>query len=659
MTTTIEINGETLTLSPDQDVALAACLEELSQSREAVLAGAAGTGKTTVMRAVLQAWDGNVMFLAPTGKAAVRLSEQAGQTARTIHSAIFGSVEEEADRDANGRRRRREKLRFGELRVPEQMLPSTLAVVDEASMVNGELAPQLREIVERAGASLLWVGDHEQLPPVEGGWGVDLTNPTARLTQVHRQALDSAVLDLATCIREERAKDFTRWGEDVTRQAGTIEDSVAWAEAGDDRVLLTWTNKVRKTANRLTRESRGYPRWEVQVGETLLCTFNAHSLGIMNGESFEVESVEPHEELSEAVGAQVIWVKPVGRTARFLLAPESFDAYHPNKSDRRIFRDTFALVWGRDTSGHKDDAALYAMMDRMQWSWDDLKQVRNEIVERSVQATWGYCLTVHKSQGSQWSEVAFVSCPLFRTPASQGGRLTPENRRRMAYTAVTRAEEKFHAFQLGTLPDYRRKDPYEVPAQAPTPAPAPRPSPEALRSEERAEFYGATERYPDEPAQEPLSDESAVIVEAGAAVDFALAGSAIFTLQNDEVGRHYTYKVSRAKPRQDGDPDPLLWFVGGLTGPNNVDDYTYLGIISSRGEGDIPVFRTTQKTRNPDGAPVMAFTDAFRGIAQGRESKWNLYHAGRCGRCSRVLTDPESIQSGIGPVCRAKMEGGE
>ena len=449
MATTIEVQGQTLTLSPDQDSALDACSESLSATREAVLAGAAGTGKTTVMRAVFDRWPGEVMFLAPTGKAANRLSEQTGQPARTIHSAIFGTVDERKDE----RNARREKLSFGELHPPEGCTRSTLVAVDEASMVNGELAEQLRAAVTQAGASLQWIGDHEQLPPVEGGWGVRLSDPTARLDQVHRQALESPVLELATCIRERRAQEFSRWGDEVSRRRGsTVEQAVAWAEGGDDRVLLTWTNKVRKTANRLTRQSRGYPRGQVQPGETLICTFNKHTLGVMNGETFTVATVEPDLVLTEVLDATIAVVTTeCGR--ELLVAPEAFDAYHPRKSDRQLFRDVWSPLYPP-----RDEYP--ALLDRMDWTPDDLTRLRERVKARSVQATWGYCLTVHKSQGSQWREVGFVSCPGFRKPERDGGRLSPDNKRRMTYTAVTRAVEGFHAFMLDTVPDYRRSNPY-------------------------------------------------------------------------------------------------------------------------------------------------------------------------------------------------------
>ena len=264
-----------LTLSSDQKTALSAVLAKLEADKEAVLCGAAGTGKTTVMEAVLSAWSGNVQFFAPTGKAASRLKQSVGE-ADTIHAAFFGSVVEESDDDDDDdddddgaqkqatAKPKREKLVFGAPHPPEGAGRSTLLVIDEASMVNAELAQTVREQAALVGSSILWVGDHHQLPPVEGSWGADLQNPDGELTTVHRQAADAPALALATAIREDRAGSFSSWGGDCTIHGPTvdkqgrpgrpvIERAALWraragctssegAVASVDRVLLTSPN---------------------------------------------------------------------------------------------------------------------------------------------------------------------------------------------------------------------------------------------------------------------------------------------------------------------------------------------------------------------------------------------------------------------------------
>ena len=124
---------------------------------------------------------------------------------------------------------------------------------------------------------------------------------------------------------------------------------------------------------------------------------------------------------------------------------------------------------------------------------------------------------------------------------------------------------------------------------------------------------------------------------------FALAGHAIFTVENMTSGNRFTYKVSAC------DSTPALYFVGVLTGPENVSDYTYLGTIR---DGQ---YMHGRKSRLHESA---CSNKAFVWVWQHKNrlpSCVRVQHAGRCGRCGRILTVPESIERGIGPECATKM----
>ena len=143
---------------------------------------------------------------------------------------------------------------------------------------------------------------------------------------------------------------------------------------------------------------------------------------------------------------------------------------------------------------------------------------------------------------------------------------------------------------------------------------------------------------------------NAHITDPTAITDFLLAGRAVFTLKSKKTDRHYTYKVSRLKKHV-----PVLWFVNLMTGP---DTFVYIGILEKRNpmKPDVAVFRTTGKTKNPDAPSVKGF-DWFSQQVFGEGARLDqveCWHEGRCGRCSRPLTDPQSIASGIGPICRTK-----
>jgi len=474
--------GEELTLDPSQDRAIDMILAELkTPGSESRLAGAAGCGKSVLMALLIQLWKGPVILLAPTGKAASRLSETSGRKATTVHSSIFRTVEE-----------------LDKARPRPQRSEDRLSLLDN-----------LRKVVFSRGGSLLLVGDHKQLGPVvtetetlifgeavapdgltrrtlvivdEASMlvGADLEQARARLETVHRQALQSPVLELATLIRQGKGRTFTNWGNEAQRiYPATVQQAVDWAEEARStlealaeftpadqevtlptRILLTWTNKVRALANSLTREKRGYPRGEVQEGETLLCTFNNHSLGRMNGEVVDVARVEPCPELSECLGTTVQWVIETdeeGEETKFLVLPQTFD--HPDvlakrRSERRVYRDAWKPLWAKKRPTREGEESAYTLCHRLGWSMEDLRMWRERVKNYGLQATWGYCLTVHKSQGSQYDEVGFISCPGFR------GYDDVEFKRRLTYTAVTRASERFIAFMLSVVPDYRKTHPY-------------------------------------------------------------------------------------------------------------------------------------------------------------------------------------------------------
>lgn len=122
-------------------------------------------------------------------------------------------------------------------------------------------------------------------------------------------------------------------------------------------------------------------------------------------------------------------------------------------------------------------------------------------------------------------------------------------------------------------------------------------------------------------------------------VSFVTAGRAVFTVSNDKH-EHYTYKVSKKK-------DQDLWFISLLTGPNNRNDYTYMGVL---GDG----VRITKKSKYTiDSKPVKVFNWALKVIAGAKAlpNGYDIQHEGICGRCGRELTHPESISSGFGPEC--------
>lgn len=122
---------------------------------------------------------------------------------------------------------------------------------------------------------------------------------------------------------------------------------------------------------------------------------------------------------------------------------------------------------------------------------------------------------------------------------------------------------------------------------------------------------------------------------------FLKAGHAIFTVQNTATGNRFTFRVSKCK-------DKNIWFVSVLAGPDNGHAYSYLGAIFGS------EFRHTAKARVGEDAPsfrTFAWLNSYLHGPNELPAQVTINHEGRCGRCGRRLTVPESIQSGFGPEC--------
>ena len=137
---------------------------------------------------------------------------------------------------------------------------------------------------------------------------------------------------------------------------------------------------------------------------------------------------------------------------------------------------------------------------------------------------------------------------------------------------------------------------------------------------------------------------------------FLLAGHAKFTLVSKVTGARKTFEVKYAKPTE---KFPEGWMVSLLVGPDNGSDYRYIGIIRKL-DTKIPTnVMTFVRNRQQFAPEACAAVEWFlRLVNVDKNDVFNaqaeFWHSGFCARCGRELTDPESIASGLGPVCREK-----
>lgn len=125
------------------------------------------------------------------------------------------------------------------------------------------------------------------------------------------------------------------------------------------------------------------------------------------------------------------------------------------------------------------------------------------------------------------------------------------------------------------------------------------------------------------------------------AVQFIKGGNAYVTFRNKETQKRFTYRVKKHSKKE-------IYFVSVLYGPDNGSDYVYIGCIFDSG-----VFNVTRGTRvSKDDVRVKGFTWVWNHLRSNTlPDVMEVWHEGRCGRCGRMLTVPESVESGFGPHC--------
>jgi Family of unknown function (DUF6011) len=142
---------------------------------------------------------------------------------------------------------------------------------------------------------------------------------------------------------------------------------------------------------------------------------------------------------------------------------------------------------------------------------------------------------------------------------------------------------------------------------------------------------------------------SAPILDPAKALHFMLAGNAHMTFVSKRTGARFTYRIQQGKTRA-GDTRMPPHFVSVLTGP---DAYQYLGCIF---QSRTYAHGGAKSSISKDATSSVAFGWVFSKLAGGRHhEELEVWHEGRCGRCGRALTVPESIASGLGPECARRV----
>ena len=404
--------------SPQQEAALKSVSKWLqSPGRKQIfrLFGYAGTGKTTLARHLAEGVDGEVRFAAYTGKAASVLKASGVPNAQTLHSLIYHPKGQSVERLAELETEKAEleqmmaqdaaeglpqdqskadrvfhlsgeiKKEGKNLRRPSFTLNlesplsyAALLVVDECSMVGEDMAEDILSF----GTPVLVLGDPAQLPPIKGTGVFTDAEPDAMLTEIHRQARDNPIIELATLVRS---------GQKL--RPGDYGDSQVIARANQEIALdadqiIVGRNKTRTATNRRMRDLLGHSRSRFPLkGEKLICLRNNKDHGLLNGTIHYAADDSP------------------------LPAPDEFVKLILEQGQHNL--------------------ELFAHTQHFDGDPEDIPY-RQRLAAQEF--TFGYSITCHKSQGSQWDNVMVID--------ESGAFRQKDVPQKWLYTAITRAAER-------------------------------------------------------------------------------------------------------------------------------------------------------------------------------------------------------------------------
>lgn len=253
-----------------------------------------------------------------------------------------------------------------------------LIIIDECSMVDEDLGRDLLSF----GTPVLVLGDPAQLPPVKGGGYFTEAEPDIMLTEVHRQAADNPIVRMSMTIREGGRLDVGDYGKSRVIRRSEVDPQLVMSA---DQVLVG-LNKTRRNYNARMRQIMGRTETVPVAGEKLVCLRNDKSKGLLNGGSWIVQELKTSKK-----GLVTMRVTPEddpnAKPVKVSVLPNFFDGTE----------------------------------EEIPW----------ELRKHTDEFTFGYALTVHKAQGSQWNDIVlFDESFAFR-----------EHRARWLYTGLTRAAE--------------------------------------------------------------------------------------------------------------------------------------------------------------------------------------------------------------------------
>nr|WP_106782914.1 AAA family ATPase [Lysinibacillus timonensis] len=388
--------------SPSQkDALIASVFENLL-----IITGGAGSGKTTVVEGIIdlyvkiygitteEAFDTQIKLLAPTGKAAKRLEEVTGRATSTIHRYIYGATSEITD-------------------IPR------LFIIDETSMMDIEIAYKLSMNIDKKD-KVIFVGDPEQLPSIGPGKVlIDMIEsnslPVSHLKTVFRQSDSSSIHLIANSIRENQL-------EQVEQLIYTKHKDMSFLNLNQKNI----PSNLIKTLQ--LAQEKGHDLHEIQV----LCPYNKGEIGVINLNQF-IQKALLNNQLTHQNKDEYYETSFSNEKYSFCVGDKVIQT--ENNIDKGVFNGDVGVVSDVFEEMEEEESGLFIQFD------DDTPVFYSK--EELNQLDLAYCLTVHKSQGSEYQTVIFI-LPYFQILINS----------KLIYTAITRAKERL--IFLGNIHDMKR-----------------------------------------------------------------------------------------------------------------------------------------------------------------------------------------------------------
>jgi ATP-dependent exoDNAse (exonuclease V) alpha subunit len=396
----LEISNGVITLNAKQEQAVRDSKKWFNEEHfknHFVIAGYAGTGKTTVVKFIIDALgltDSDVCFCSYTGRATLMLKKKGNQNVRTMHKLIYKTIAFPDPETGEMHFTIRPKTK-------DEVEKYSLIVVDELSMIPDHML----KILCQQHDKVLALGDIGQLPPVEGKRNDWIAHPDIVLTEIMRQAKENPIIYLSFLARRGQGIPYGKYGDKaiVIPKQKLTEDLISSVDQ-----LVSASNSTNDKFNRfIRRKIKGIDSDEPVVGDKICCLHNDwHTsngdIQLVNGTLGTLKEIS----LNKKLHCFDLDMLPLDSKNQFQHVHSEIDCFRGNEY-------------------------LGKMPKLSESQFKERKHRRSKNHDFMInEFMYGYCITCHKAQGSEFDRLLVLN-----------SRLRGTNHAKWLYTAITRAAD--------------------------------------------------------------------------------------------------------------------------------------------------------------------------------------------------------------------------